>query len=58
VDPFWRPTTQDELEEFGDVFSGISNVSRTLIDRVRRRKGLAVEEKIVESAEKQRTLKR
>lgn len=56
VDPFWRPTTQDELEEFGETGGAQSNVAKVLIDKVRRRKGLAIEEKIVESAEKQRTL--
>lgn len=54
-DPFWRPTTEDELEEFGDNAS-LTNPTRMLIDKVRRRKGLPVEEKIIEFAEKQRTL--
>ena len=34
---------------------GAANLARRLIDAVRRRKGLAVEEKVVESATKQRT---
>lgn len=55
MDPFWRPTTEEEMEEFGDMTHS-HNMARQLLDRVRRRKGLAVEEKIVEFAEKQRTL--
>eukprot|EP01038_Epipyxis_sp_PR26KG_P004266 gene4266-6045_t len=58
-DPFWRPTTAEELEEFGlEVAIGSiePNLSRVLIDKVRKRKGLIIEEKIVVSAEKQRTL--
>ena len=34
------------------------NVARRLVDSVRRRKGLPVEEKVVSRATKQRTLKR
>lgn len=34
---------------------GASNLAKRLIDAVRRRKGLPVEEKVVESATKQRT---
>lgn len=56
VDPFWRPTSIEELE-YGEI-DCTPNISRTLIDAVRKRKGLAVEVKVIESAEKQRTLKR
>ena len=57
LDPFWRPMTEEELEDHGD--QAVSrNVARSFIDEVRKRKGLAVEEKIVISAEKQRTLTR
>lgn len=57
-DPFWRPKTEEELEEFGETANSVAehNLPRTFIDRVRKRKGLAIEEKVVASAEKQRTL--
>eukprot|EP01041_Mallomonas_annulata_P002880 gene2880-5646_t len=54
-DPFWKPTTAEELEDHGDQ-AGEPNQARLFIDTVRRRKGLPVEEKIVVHAEKQRTL--
>ena len=55
-DPYWAPTEQ-QLEEHGDNASAVGlNVARRLMDEVRRRKGLYVEEKIVEHADKQRTL--
>ena len=57
VDPFFVPTTEDELEEIGEVDYS-DNIAMRYIRDVRRRKGLMVEEKIVESAEKQRTLSR
>eukprot|EP00164_Ancoracysta_twista_P001011 GFYU01001320.1.p1 GENE.GFYU01001320.1~~GFYU01001320.1.p1 ORF type:complete len:1032 (+),score=360.14 GFYU01001320.1:92-3187(+) len=58
-DPFFVPTTEDELEEFGhDNIGNEPNIVIGYINAVRRRKGLQVEHKIVESAEKQRTLKR
>ncbi len=56
VDPFFVPTTEEELEEWGQGGpTGGPNLARRLVDGVRRRKGLAVEEKVVESATKQRT---
>jgi hypothetical protein len=58
VDPFFVPTTEEELEEFGTETGGPANLARRLIDAVRRRKGLPVEEKVVAKATKQRTLKR
>ena len=59
--PFWRPTTEDERDEFGEAYAShdanrTGNLSRRHIDAVRRRKGLMVEEKVVVTAEKQRTL--
>jgi len=54
-----RPTTEDELEEYGEqgLMTGAErNLPRGIIDAVRKRKGLPIEEKIVKSAEKQRTL--
>jgi ribosome assembly protein 1 len=58
TDPFWRATTEEELEEHGDTsaLAAHSNPARALIDKVRKRKGQVVEEKVVASAEKQRTL--
>jgi len=62
-DPFWVPTTDKERDEYGEVgaFNALAKEaswSRALVMRVRRRKGLVLEEKVVASAEKQRTLKR
>ncbi|KAL2620565.1 hypothetical protein R1flu_000770 [Riccia fluitans] len=54
-DPFFVPKTEEEIEEFGDGSSVLQNTARKLIDSVRRRKGLPVEEKIVQFATKQRT---
>lgn len=54
-DPFFVPKTEEEIEEFGDGASVPQNTARKLIDAVRRRKGLPVEEKVVQHATKQRT---
>ena len=51
------PTTEEELEDLGEK-SDRANVARVYMDTVRSRKGMFVEKKIVEFAEKQRTLKR
>ena len=56
-DPFWVPTTEEELEDLGEK-ADRQNVAKAYMDAVRRRKGLFVDEKLVLSAEKQRTLKR
>lgn len=57
VDPFFVPTTEEEREEFGEEGQGMIgyNLARLLIDQVRKRKGLPVDKKVVESATKQRT---
>ncbi|KAK7048205.1 hypothetical protein R3P38DRAFT_3307112 [Favolaschia claudopus] len=55
-DPFWVPTTEEELEDLGEK-ADRSNVAKGYMDAVRERKGLFVDRKIVEFAEKQRTLK-
>ncbi|KAL6637528.1 hypothetical protein ACP70R_025100 [Stipagrostis hirtigluma subsp. patula] len=55
-DPFFMPKTQEELEEFGDGSSIGPNLAKKLMNSVRRRKGLHVEEKVVEHGTKQRTL--
>ncbi|KAM3165018.1 Tr-type G domain-containing protein [Lachancea thermotolerans] len=57
LDPFWVPTTEEELEELGDT-ADKENIARKHMNMIRRRKGLFVDEKIVQNAEKQRTLKR
>eukprot|EP00466_Bigelowiella_natans_P000459 jgi/Bigna1/66383/fgenesh1_pg.1_\ len=58
-DPFFVPLTEEEKEEFGEGANlRVHNLARQLVDEVRRRKGLKVEEHIVEHAEKQRTLAR
>ena len=57
LDPFWVPSTVEELEDLGEK-ADRANVAKGYVDGVRKRKGMFVEKKIVESAEKQRTLKR
>ena len=60
-DPFFVPTTEEELEEFGETAGGAPvahNLARRLVDALRKRKGLALDKKIVVNAEKQRTLAR
>jgi len=57
LDPFWVPTTEEELEDLGEK-ADRENVAKAYVDSVRERKGLFVDRKIVEFAEKQRTLKR
>ena len=56
-DPFFKPRTEEDIERTGVLEEG-RNVSREWIDKVRKRKGLFVQEKVVEHAEKQRTLAR
>jgi ribosome assembly protein 1 len=56
-DPFWVPTTEEELEDLGEK-ADKENIAKGYMDKVRVRKGMFVNRKIVEMAEKQRTLKR
>jgi len=56
-DPFWVPTTEEELEDLGDK-ADRENLAKKYIDSVRTRKGMFVEKKMIEHAEKQRTMKR
>ena len=56
-DPFWVPTTEEELEDLGEK-ADKQNVAKRYVDAVRERKGLFVRKKVVENAEKQKTLKR
>ncbi|XP_034240002.1 elongation factor-like GTPase 1 isoform X2 [Thrips palmi] len=55
LDPFWVPSTEEEYLHFGEKADS-GNRARQYMDTVRRRKGLSVTTKIVEHAEKQRTL--
>ncbi|KAJ6219782.1 hypothetical protein RDWZM_005594 [Blomia tropicalis] len=55
TDPFWVPTTAEEYTHYGEK-ADTENRALRYMNAVRRRKGLHVEEKIVEHAEKQRTL--
>uniref|UniRef100_A0A671UE21 Elongation factor-like 1 n=1 Tax=Sparus aurata TaxID=8175 RepID=A0A671UE21_SPAAU len=54
-DPYWVPTSEEEYLHFGEKADS-ANQALKYMNAVRRRKGLYVEEKIVEHAEKQRTL--
>lgn len=56
-DPFWVPSTEEELEDLGEK-ADRELVAKTYMDRVRERKGLHVDKKLVAFAEKQRTLKK
>eukprot|EP01060_Flectonema_neradi_P025189 TRINITY_DN33_c8_g1_i1.p1 TRINITY_DN33_c8_g1~~TRINITY_DN33_c8_g1_i1.p1 ORF type:complete len:983 (+),score=168.44 TRINITY_DN33_c8_g1_i1:23-2950(+) len=52
-DPYFVRRTEDELEDMDETdVHIIGNVPRTLINRVRRRKGLRIEEQAVQKAEK------
>ncbi|KIL67943.1 hypothetical protein M378DRAFT_9192 [Amanita muscaria Koide BX008] len=57
IDPFWVPTTEEELEDLGEK-ADRDNIAKGYMDGVRDRKGMFVDRKIVEFAEKQRTLKK
>lgn len=54
-DPYWVPTTEEEYLHFGEKADS-ENQALKYVNSVRRRKGLYVEKKLVEHAEKQRTL--
>jgi ribosome assembly protein 1 len=55
MDPFWIPTTEEEYEQFGEKADFV-NKAKVYMDSIRERKGLYVDKKLVEFAEKQRTL--
>lgn len=55
VDPFWEPTTEEEYMHFGEKADS-ENLAKKYMNSVRKRKGLKVQEQLVEHAEKQRTL--
>ena len=54
-DPYWEPRTAEELVLFGEK-ADTENRARRWMYEVRRRTGLFVREKLVQDAEKQRTL--
>ncbi|XP_038044225.1 elongation factor-like GTPase 1 isoform X2 [Patiria miniata] len=54
-DPFWEPSTEEELLHFGDKAEN-ENQALKYMNGIRRRKGLYIDKKTVEHAEKQRTL--
>ena len=61
LDPFWRPTTEDELEEHGQLAANSAatfNKARALINAVRKRKGLPSEFRHIGDAEKGKTQNR
>ena len=55
LDPFWVPSTEEEILHFGDKADS-ENHARRYMNELRKKKGLNIDEKIVEFAEKQRTL--
>ncbi|XP_047140599.1 elongation factor-like GTPase 1 isoform X1 [Hydra vulgaris] len=57
IDPFWIPTTDEEYELYGEKADS-ENQALKYVNQIRKRKGLYVDEKTVEHAEKQRTLKK
>lgn len=57
LDPFWVPTTEEELEELGE-FAERENIARKHMNDIRRRKGLFVDDKVVKDGQKQKTLKK
>lgn len=54
-DPFYTHKTLEQLEEFGEQPT-LENLPKSFINKVRRRKGLVTDEKLVVHADKQRTL--
>ena len=57
-DPFFIPKTEEEMEEHGEGDILVTQPSKIIIESVRKRKGLVVDEKIVKDGEKQRTITR
>ncbi|CAG0912574.1 unnamed protein product [Notodromas monacha] len=56
ADPFWEPLTDEEIEMYLEKGDSEKALARKYMNTVRKRKGLSIKEKIVEHAEKQRTL--
>lgn len=57
-DPFFIPTTEEEMEDhgIGDILP--EKQAKILIENVRKRKGLVIDKKIIMDSDKQRTIKR
>lgn len=57
-DPYWVPTTEEEIEDYGTHGDGVENLAMKHLIKVREKKGLFIERRVVQYAEKQRTLKK
>ena len=57
-DPLFLPKTIEELEDHGEGDILVDNIAKTIIEKVRKQKGLIVTKKLFVDAEKQRTLTR
>lgn len=57
-DPYWVPLTEEEVEDHGAGNEPAENLAMKHLIKIRERKGLFVERKIVQFAEKQRTLRK
>ena len=55
-DPFFIPQTEEEIEEHGEGDILPPNPAKVIIEKVRVRKGLPIDKKLVISGEQQRTL--
>lgn len=55
-DPFYVPQTEEELEEHGEGDILPMNPAKAIIEKIRTRKGLPIDKKIVVSGEQQRNL--
>ena len=55
IDPSWVPSTEEEYLHFGEKADS-ANPALKYMNDIRKRKGLKIDEKLVEFAEKQRTL--
>lgn len=53
-DPFWVPTTEEELEDLGEL-ADKENIALNYVNQIRRSKGLHVNERLVTDAERDRT---
>lgn len=56
-DPFWVPTTEEELEDLGELAER-ENLALSYVTQIRKRKGMSVDEKLVKRGEQQRTMKK
>jgi len=54
-DPFYIPQTEEELQEFGEN-ANLYNLAKNLISAVRKRKGMATDDRLIPAGEKNKTL--